>query len=192
MWFEYLKTMERNGAPPMLDVTGRALSSMQWRQATSVQVRFRGHKGDQAQQGSSVIRVRDVSHGPHSQIGAGGGAVALLVELMSCHMALPGNTPLCSFHREGGAGTAVLGYRRALKAFRQMVELVEDNPKNFGLHSLRIGGATAMAAGGEIPDRIVQREGRWKRGSGTMRKYTRNNSEDASAVSNKLTKGGRI
>jgi len=115
-----------------------------------VNVRFRGHKGDKARQWSSVIRVREVAHGPNSQIGAGGGAVALLVELMSCHMALPGNTPLCSFHREGGAGTAVLGYRRALKAFREMVEAAGDSPKDFGLHSLRIGGATAMAAGGEI------------------------------------------
>ena len=30
----------------------RRLTSLQWHQATSIEVRFRGHKGDQAQQGS--------------------------------------------------------------------------------------------------------------------------------------------
>ena len=71
---------------------------------------------------------------------------------MSCHMALPGNAPLCSFRKQGRVG--VLGYRRALKALRQIVEQAGDNPKEFGLHSLRIGGATTMAARGEISDRV--------------------------------------
>ena len=83
----------------------------------------------------------------------------------------------------------MLGYRRALKALRQIVELAGNDPNPFGLHSLRIGGATAMAAGGQIPDRVVEREGRWKRKSGSAKKYTRNNLEDASAVSSKLAKG---
>ena len=74
-------------------------------------------------------------------------------------MALPGNAPPCAFRREREAETAVLGYRRAIRAFREVVESVGDDPKDFELHSLRIGGATAMAAGDEIPDRIVQREG---------------------------------
>ena len=134
--------------------------------------------------------MRDVAHGPRSQIGAGGGAVAVLVELMSCHMALPGNAPLCSFRKQGRVG--VLGYRRALKALRQIVEQAGDNPKEFGLHSLRIGGATTMAAGGEISDRVVRREGRWKQDSGTLKKYTRSNLQDARAVSSYLARGGKV
>ena len=63
---------------------------------------------------------------------------------------------LCSY-RQAGVGAVVLGYRRALKALRRIVELAGDDPKQFGLHSLRIGGATAMmAAGGQIPDRVVE------------------------------------
>ena len=64
----------------------------------------------------------------------------------------------------------MLGYRRALKAFREVVASVGDDPKDFGLHSLRIGGATAVVAGGKIPDRTVQREGRWKQGSESIKK----------------------
>ena len=151
------------------DVEGKELSSIQWRRATRAEVTFRGHEDDQAQQGSAVIRMRDIAYGTRSQIGAGGGAVALLVELMSCHIALPGSAPLCSY-RQAGIGTVVLGYRRALKALRHIVELAGDDPKQFGLHSLRIGGATATAAGGQTPDRVVEREGRWKRKSGLAKK----------------------
>ena len=38
---------------------GELLASLQWHQATSNKVRFRGHKGDQAQQGSVIVRTRD-------------------------------------------------------------------------------------------------------------------------------------
>ena len=103
--------LQRNDVT-FLDAAGRVLPPLQWHQATRVEVHFRAHKGDQAQLGSAVARMRDVAHGPRSQIGAGGGAVAVLVELMSCHMALPGNAPLCSFRKQGRVG--VLGYRSCL------------------------------------------------------------------------------
>ena len=35
------------------------------------------------------------------------------------------------------------------------------NPEEFGLHSLRSGGATAAANGG-IEDRLFKRHGRWR------------------------------
>ena len=73
------------------------LTPLHWHKATGVRVRFRGHKGDQSEMGACVTRVRDVARGASSQIGAGGGAVAVLVELMACHLALPENAPLCSF-----------------------------------------------------------------------------------------------
>ena len=57
----------------------RRLTSLQWHQATSIEVRFRGHKGDQAQQGSVIVRTRDDASGTRSGVGASGGAVALVV-----------------------------------------------------------------------------------------------------------------
>ena len=57
----------RYGAPrELLDkgrrsvVRGRGrLASLRWCQSTSIEVRFRVHIGDQAQQGSVVLRTRD-------------------------------------------------------------------------------------------------------------------------------------
>ena len=78
----------------------RRLTSLQWHQATSIEVRFRGHKGDQAQQGSVIVRTCDDASGTRSGVGAGGGAVALMVELLSVyprmavsytHLTLPTN-----------------------------------------------------------------------------------------------------
>lgn len=83
---------------------------MQWHKATRIKVVFRGHRGgDQTEHGSSVIRERDAARGTRSQIGTGGGAVALLVELMSCHITLTGSAPLCSYRKSGGVGALVLG-----------------------------------------------------------------------------------
>ena len=42
-------------------------------------------------------RTRDEISGPQSGYGADGGAVALMVELMSCHAMLPDDTPLSSY-----------------------------------------------------------------------------------------------
>ena len=145
---------------------GRALPVLKWHEATRVVVNFRGHKGDQSQKGSSVARTRTVAQGKRSRAGFGGGAVALLVELMSCHTMLPEDAPLCSFRSEGR--TKVWGYSKALRALRELAESDGINPKHVGMHSLRIAAATTLAAGGEVPDRIIQREGRWKDGSGTF------------------------
>ena len=71
------------------------LTSLQWHQATSIEVRFHGHKVDQAKQGSVIVRTRDDASGTRSGVGAGGGAVALMVELLSVypvsytHLTLP-------------------------------------------------------------------------------------------------------
>ena len=67
----------------MLYKRERRLTSLQWKQATNIEVRFRGHKGDEAQQGSVVVRTRDNAWGMRSGVGAGGGAVALMVALLS-------------------------------------------------------------------------------------------------------------
>ena len=40
----------------------RRLTSLQWHQATSIEVRFRSHKGDQVKQGSVIV-----AHCSHTQ-----------------------------------------------------------------------------------------------------------------------------
>ena len=56
--------------------------------ADRVEVRFRGHKGDRGQAGSVVVRTRSAVRGPRSDLGTGGGAVALMVDLLLRHPAL--------------------------------------------------------------------------------------------------------
>ena len=60
-----------------------------------------------------------------------------------------------------------------------------DDPSEAGLHSLSIGAATTLAAGGgEVSQRVIQREGRWKSSSVFQDKVnTRNSSEDAGVAS---------
>jgi len=156
-----------------------------WHRATRAVVYFRGHKGDQERRGSVIVRTRDVCRGSRSKVDADGGAVAILVELLSIHPALPKTAPLSSFRTR--QGVQVWGYTHALRALRQIVAESGDNPREVGLHSLRIGAATALAAGGVIPDRIIQREGRWR--SEVFKVYTRRNLEDAELVSRRLVRG---
>lgn len=107
-----------------------------WRQADRIEVHFRGHKGDKKQRGNVGVRTRD-EIGPGYR--ADGGAVALMVELLSCHPTLP----LSSCGRE----VRVWKYDQALRAFRKTVEKSGRNPKEFALHTLRIGGASTLPSG---------------------------------------------
>ena len=95
---------------------GRRLASLQWHQATSIEVRCRGHKGDQAQQGSGTVRTRDDASGTRSVVEAGGGAVALMAELLSVYLAMPESAPLSS-HRCGNE-VRVWRHPEALAALR--------------------------------------------------------------------------
>ena len=128
------------------------------------------------------IRDRDEIHGPRSGYRADGGAVALMVELLSCHPTLPDSAPLSSYR--SGREVKVWKYDQALRAFREIVEKSGRNPKEFALHSLRIGGASTLAAGGDVSDRVIQKEGRWV--SEEYKTYTVYNVEDAKRVSRKL------
>lgn len=74
-----------------------------YRKADRVELRFRGHKGDQDERGNIRVRTRDHVRGPQSGVRACGGAVALVVELLSCHATLPDSAPLSSFREKGGA-----------------------------------------------------------------------------------------
>lgn len=154
------------------------------REATRVEIRFRGHKGDQEQKGSVLVRTRQAAFGPLSRLDSDGGAVAVLVELLTSQKHLSGNAPLSAFREKGRV--RVWGYREATRAIRQVATIVGLDPKRVSLHSLRIGYATVLAAGGGIPERVIQREGRWKSGISTYKVYTRSNIGDSIAVSRKL------
>ena len=141
----------------------RRLASLQWHQATSIEVHFLGHKGDQAQQGSVIVRTRDDASGTRSGVGAGGGAVALMVELLSVYPTMPEmpeSAPLSSYRC--GNEVRVWRYPEALAALRQVAARAGDDPSEVGLHSLRICAATTLAAGGDVSQRVIQREGRCK------------------------------
>ena len=79
----------------------------------------------------------------------------------------------------------------ALAALRQVAARAGDDPSEVGLHSLRIGAGTTLAAGGGVSQRVIQREGRWK-SSESSKVYTRNNAEDAGVVSRKLAETEKI
>ena len=70
------------------------LTVAQWSTADRVEVRFRGSKGDQLRKGAVVTRVRK---GPSMRVGEGGGAVDLMIQLMSCYLFLPSSAPLVAF-----------------------------------------------------------------------------------------------
>ena len=54
-----------------------------------------------------------------------------------------------------------LSYTRLRELFLNKLAELGFDPKQFGLHSLRSGGATAAANAG-IPDRLFKRHGRWR------------------------------
>ena len=65
------------------------------------------------------------------------------------------------------------------------------NPDEFALHLSRIGGATALVAGRDISERVIQREGKWR--SDAYKAYTQNITELAGRVSSKpgVASGGK-
>ena len=68
------------------------LGCLKWRQADRLEVRFRGHKGGQAEVGNIVVRTRDEVSGTRSGLRSDGAAVALMVKLLSCNAMLPEHT----------------------------------------------------------------------------------------------------
>ena len=70
-----------------------------WEFATKMEVRFRASKGDQLRKGAVLTRS---GKGPPRKLSEGGGAVDLMIELMSCYMLLPPSAPLVAFGTDGG------------------------------------------------------------------------------------------
>ena len=68
-----------------------------------------------------------------------------------------------------------------------MVEKSGRKPEDYALHSLRIGSASMLAGRGDVSERVMQREGRWK--PDAYKVHTLNNADDARHVSRKLAAG---
>ena len=107
-----------------------------------------------------------------------------MMELMASGITLLESAPLSSC--TCGNVVRVWRYGQASRALREVVIQSGGEPSKFALHSLRIGAATKLAAGGDVPDRVIQREGRWARDSNTFKVYTKGNTVDSRTVSKKL------
>ena len=77
------------------------LEYMHGRHADKVEMNVRGQKGDQDQIGEVRAGTRDETSGPKSGYRTDGGAVALMVELMSRHATWPDDAPLPSYRISG-------------------------------------------------------------------------------------------
>ena len=131
------------------------LTVAQWSTADHVEVRFRRSKGDQLRKGAVVTHARK---GPSLRVGEGGGAVDLIIELMSCYLFLPSSAPLVACG-VGNGRWSMWTQHQATVALRKVVALAGVRAEEYALHSLRIGGATHLSAGGATPA-VLQREGR--------------------------------
>lgn len=54
-----------------------------------------------------------------------------------------------------------LSYSRLRELLLEKISMLGMDPRQFGMHSLRAGGATAAANAG-VPDRLFKRHGRWR------------------------------
>ena len=62
--------------------------------------------------------------------------------------------------RHNVSKVAGIGYSRAREIFKEYILPISPEGSNFGLHSLRSGGASAAAQNG-ISDRLISKHGRW-------------------------------
>ena len=140
-------------------------------------------KGDQLRKGAVISRVRAGSPRP---VGAGGGAVEFMLELMSCYLILPSSAPLVAYG-SGGGRWSMWTEQKATVALREVVASADVRADEYALHSLRIGGATHLSAGGASPE-TLQREGWWE--SDAYKAYVRSHGKDASWVANVMAQEG--
>ena len=132
--------------------------------------------------GSVPVRTRTEVHASKSSLRVYGGAVTRRLDLLSCFSSFPDHAPLSSYRSD--KSIRVVTYGRALRAIKGLVAKSGRDADELALHSLRIGGATTLAAGGDIPERVMQRQGRWK--SDAYNAYARKNITDLRRVSRKL------
>ena len=115
------------------------LTAALWASADRVEVRFRGSKGDQMRTGRVLTRVRE---GQPRPLGAGGGAVDLMIELMSCYLFLPSSAPLVAFGT-GNGRWSMWTQQQATTSLRAVVACGRVRfalPEDWGRNSLVGGG----------------------------------------------------
>ena len=78
---------------------------------------------------------------------------------MSSYLFLPSSAPLVACV-VGNGRWSMWTQHHATVALRKVVALAGVRAEEYALHSLRIGGATHVSAGGATPA-VLQREGRW-------------------------------
>ena len=86
--------------------------------------------------------------------------------------------------REVLRSSGAISYDRLRELFKIKLEELGYPAANYGLHSLRAGGATAAANAG-VPDRLFKRHGRW-RSENTKDGYVDDSTESCLAVSKHL------
>ena len=84
--------------------------------------------------------------------------------------------------------TGGLSYTRAQEVVLDMLAAIGLDKKQFGLHSLRSGGASAAANAG-VPDRFFKRHGRW-RSENAKDGYVKDSLEERLKVSRNLGLAG--
>ena len=102
------------------------------------------------------------------RVGQKGQAVALMLELMSCFSSLPYHGPL-SYRNVKSIG--VVRYCRTLRAIKELMAKSGLDLDELALHSLRIFWSTTLTAGGDISEKVMKGERRWK--SDADKAYTR-------------------
>ena len=77
-----------------------------------------------------------------------------------------------------------MSYSRASELIKCELQKEELDPKLYGVHSLRAGGASAAAALG-VPDRLFQRQGEW-RSERSKNNYIQESMESLLTVTNTI------
>lgn len=158
---------------------GQPIAAAACRGADEARVIIRGSKTDQLRVGSLAVLVT-----------AGGGAADPVRILADTVAALPAAAtpahPLMTVAAAGG-GLRVLKRREAEQAIRALVVRQGLDPKRYGTHSMRVGGATTLAHAG-VPARLIRAAGRWR--SNAFEDYIRHNLADYSRICQALAGSG--
>lgn len=124
----------------------------------SMSVRIVSSKTDQYRQGDSVLVAR--TNSPTCPVA--------MMEKYFAQAGLSHSSSLLVFrgitrtkHGERLRGAGGLSYTRMRELFNAKWKELGFDVKQFGLHSLRAGGASAAANAG-VPDRLFKRHGRWR------------------------------
>ena len=92
-------------------------------------------------------------------IGAGGQHIDAVAEVHNMLKVDPGRAATTPLFRDPETNQPI-GYDLMLATVKRLMGAVGENPEHFGTHSLRIGGATALFAGG-ASETVIRTMGRW-------------------------------